>query len=91
MCYRNAFSECRPVACRSIQSFNPGVDRLVGDLLVLGPARDETPAQRAKRPFVAFRIHPDREDALSSCDVVTDRQIELRWDRNSDNSLSVGL
>lgn len=52
-----------------------GVDRLASALRVLGPIRDQPPAQSIKRDLAGIMIAPDDEQVLAWCPVPAGREI----------------
>jgi hypothetical protein len=71
---------------RRVHGFSSCVDCLVSDFWISGPVGDQTPSQCVQCPLLCVWIVPDRQNLLCRRNVVRNRKIQLRRDRNLVNS-----
>jgi hypothetical protein len=76
----NAAAALKRIAERRL-ALNPlgfGVDIREADVDVLGPVRDQTPAQKVQAALAGLAIVPDHREQVSGCRVPTGREVRGR-------------
>src|SRR3984893_13154596 len=77
-----SLAKCLPERGRFIDGLSSRIDSPVSDLRIFDPIWNQPPLQRIERTLLSFSIEANGQDLLTRCNVVTDRQISLLWDRD---------